>query len=47
MRLINALNPVDRIAGVALGCRHELADFILPGRRYSRHPRQKIDLLSN
>ena len=39
MRLIDALDPVDRIADVALGYRHEFADFILPGRRRSQHPR--------
>ena len=38
MRLIDALDPVDRIADVALGYRHAFADFILPGRRRSQHP---------
>src|ERR1043165_9946437 len=47
MLFVNALDPVARIARVAIGLRHQLTDLVLPRRRRAQNSRSKIDNLSD
>jgi len=44
---VDAFDPVARVARVAIGCWHQLANFVLTARRCAKDPWDKIDNLSD